>query len=1620
MNRAIALLLAFGVLVAPVCFGQGPTTGTPPFGTFGGGPFDTINLGNLNVHFVVPVLNKAGRGLPFSYNLSYDSSVWYPVGPVGSQTWTPVFNWGWMAQTAVHTGYVSYTFRLVNCDTQGEQYRVWDNFVYVDPWGTLHSFPKGLGHQLIYDPYDCLDGGVFNYGGTATDGSALGLSASITTHGGLNQSKITARNGSVYNPPYYAGGSATATDANGNQISVNTSGVFTDTLGTTALTVTGTGPVSLKYTAPAGSTQYTINYQSYTVATDFGISGIAEYAPAANNLVDNIQLPDGTHYKFTYEQTPGSCTPLSGTYSSYCVTARIASVTLPTGGEISYSYTGGNNGIESDGSTAGLNRTTPDSSTPWKYARSGSDPNWTTTVTDPLTNQTIINFEKDSSTTIPTNNFYETQRVVKQGSNTLSTTITCYNSNLSSCSNTAVTSPINRTTFFHYLPTSSGSQAETDTDYNSNGLVTDVYDYDYGTGSVGALLRHTNIAYWTLGNGIVDRPSAVSTYDGGGSLRAKTQYTYDEGSLTASGATQHISITGSRGNLTTVAAEASGTTTLYRKFTYYDTGILLTSSDVSTTNASTNPTTYNYSTSAASCDFAFPTSTSEPMSLSRSMTWNCNGGLLLSLTDENSKISSTAYSGTNYSNWFWRPYSTTDQSGNLTYFTYPSATQTESTLSFNSSVVGHLTTVDGLGRLSISQTEQGPGSGNYDSVETTYDANGRVLKVTMPYVAASGQLCSGTCPGTSYGYDTLNRITSVIDGGNGSTSSVYTNNDVLQTVASPTTQKQLEYDGIGRLKSVCEITSGTTQYPAGTCMQKNNQTGYWTKYTYDALGDLAGVTQNAQSTTQQTRTYLYDMLGRLASEGNPENGTTTYYWDAAAPSCGGGAYPTPGDLGTKKDNAGVYTCYGYDGLHRLLGFAPNSNTNCTGFVYDTATPPNGVNVSNTKGRLINAYTNTACNGRTSLVTDRWLGYSPRGEVTDIYSSTPNSGGYYHVTKSYWPHGALQSLGGLPGVPTIYYGASDASGLDGEGRVTKVTASSGTNPVSGVTYTNSGATQPIGSITQVTYGSSDSDNFSYDTGTGRMTGYQFNVGTSGQAVAGTLGWNSNGTLQTLNITDQFNSANAQNCTYGYDALLRINSVSCNSGSAWGQNFTYDYFGNINKSVPTGATGVSFLPTYSETTNQYSGLCGQLAYDNDGNLTNDCFHTYQWDANGRPIVIDTVNATYDGLGNLAEQDAPSWNQEYIYDENHVEIGGAVGQSPGFANIPLPGGARILYNPQASLTLYTHADWLGSARLHSTPSRTVYGDTAFAPFGETYANTNPPDAYHFADYPLNFALGLYDTPFREYHTVQGRWITPDPAGLAVVDPGNPQTWNRYAYVHNNPVSFTDPLGLTDCPDGHYGCNCPIDGCPRDYYGPGNPGNGCDPSDASCDGGPGGGGPGQGGPGPGGPSNGGGTHGPWPGNQTTGLPQLPTQPLSLGDLFGLTPGCDFGVCNPIGNGFLGAGISSAASLDPGLLNLLAGIASFAFDLSKANPSYGAGLCTFAAVPQLRGFGGCTYLCEVVTGDPTVNPLTAETFGIGHFKGPQVTAACGPGALCPRAVIIEVPDAGLGLHTANILGCVQ
>ena len=85
-------------------------------------------------------------------------------------------------------------------------------------------------------------------------------------------------------------------------------------------------------------------------------------------------------------------------------------------------------------------------------------------------------------------------------------------------------------------------------------------------------------------------------------------------------------------------------------------------------------------------------------------------------------------------------------------------------------------------------------------------------------------------------------------------------------------------------------------------------------------------------------------------------------------------------------------------------------------------------------------------------------------------------------------------------------------------------------------------------------------------------------------------------------------------------------------------------------------------------------------------------------------------------------------------------------------------------------------------------VLSDIAYAPFGEPYAQTGTD--LSFTGMNSDTFAGLYDFLCREYST-QGRWPRPDPAGLAAADRSNPQSWNRYAYVINQPLTWLDPTG-------------------------------------------------------------------------------------------------------------------------------------------------------------------------------------------------------------------------------------
>jgi RHS repeat-associated protein len=149
-------------------------------------------------------------------------------------------------------------------------------------------------------------------------------------------------------------------------------------------------------------------------------------------------------------------------------------------------------------------------------------------------------------------------------------------------------------------------------------------------------------------------------------------------------------------------------------------------------------------------------------------------------------------------------------------------------------------------------------------------------------------------------------------------------------------------------------------------------------------------------------------------------------------------------------------------------------------------------------------------------------------------------------------------------------------------------------------------------------------------------------------------------------------------------------------------------------------------------------------------------------GNPVAA--VHYHYDLAGNLiAETDASgAVIREYLY----------------------AGSYRVAMI--SSGTYYIHNDHLGTPQVISDANQQIAWAADYAPFGEKVLTASA------IENPLRFPgqyedgeTGLYYNYFRDYDASLGRYIQSDPIGL---DGG----LNTYAYVHGNPIRYTDPKGL------------------------------------------------------------------------------------------------------------------------------------------------------------------------------------------------------------------------------------
>lgn len=941
------------------------------------------------------------------------------------------------------------------------------------------------------------------------------------------------------------------------------------------------------------------------------------------------------------------------------------------------------------------------------------------------------------------------------------------------------------------------------------------------------------VAY--LARNLIRLPEEITVSAPGQGILSRTRYAYDETPVVRSTIPDgdprlDRSVGTIRGNLTSVTsytdAQASSGPVV-TKTRYYDTGaVRATLSPRFSTQSfdSDYSTKYEYDFDACSpshteriTTVTSPKSSPEGIALVTSTKSDCYTDLPLQVTDANEKITTYQY------NRLGQMTATRYPDGGLVRYFYtniaedraPSVTcsgqrvfNQATALPLRTAVCTKirdgspnpveklsLSTLDGLGR--VIQTFSKDPEGDV-TLDTQYDGMGRVWTVTNPYRTTSDP----TMGWARTHYDALGRVTelktysgtvpanpnSVADctapntpPGCGFTTGTITTtyegnaNTFVTTVTDQAGKVRRSLtDLLGRLVRVDEPNAngslGDVTNPAQpTC------------YRYDALNNLREVKQGpwdqnarwckAQGNDVQTRTFDYDSLSRLISATNPESGTIAYQYDAN------------GNVTSKRDDRGIVTAIDYDALNRPKckvyqydDGRPHERTRNVAFAYDGLTsgnlalscfgwqpsppiaPPAGLQFNDTKGRLIG-----------SLFPDdqsikEFQTYDAMGRVTQnmqVVKDVQFRIGYEHdlagnMTRITYPSGKVvkQVISAANRITDI---ASEGENyLTGiryapHGAIGSMTYAITTDPQLRETRVYNARLQPTQLLAQI--GARDVMNFTYDF---TRDGNNGNV---------------------YEITDQVQSG--RRYIYDYDPLNRISSAQITRIEA--QNYVYDRYGNMR---------INGVGSISTATNRIDGF----GYDAMGNLERDDRQKYVYDAENRLVQVNNLSDqaiasyVYDTSGRRVMKSVSGEANDTLY---VYHLGGHVLSEYEGPRDSIYGGDAEPASATAQVK-YHLADHLGTPRVTLRADGTQVSRDDYWPFGAQIGGDRFEGGTHkFTGKERDQESGLDNFSARYYGSTFGRLMSPDDVRNDT-HPSNPQSWNLYSYVRNNPLRFIDPTGL------------------------------------------------------------------------------------------------------------------------------------------------------------------------------------------------------------------------------------
>lgn len=603
---------------------------------------------------------------------------------------------------------------------------------------------------------------------------------------------------------------------------------------------------------------------------------------------------------------------------------------------------------------------------------------------------------------------------------------------------------------------------------------------------------------------------------------------------------------------------------------------------------------------------------------------------------------------------------------------------------------------------------------------------------------------------TAYNYDSAGNVTSVtrLSGTTNAVTSAMSYEPTYNQVATVTNPlnhtTSFAYDSSGNLLSVTDPLNHQNSFTynaAGQMVSTTDALNHSAQVVYEE-GDAVATTDALGRSLSK---YL-DSIGRATSITDPQGRTVSYEYDAmnrikraTDPLQGVTAfdYDPNGNLNDVTDPRGGVTSYTYDNMDRVVA-RRDPLLHDESYEYDA-------------------------NGNLSQMTDRkgqvtTFGYDALNRLTLITYADSSTTSYTYDAVNRLTQ-VVDSLSG-----TITYG------YDNLDRLTSETTSQGT-----ISYSYDAA----GRRATTTVTGQSAVSYSYDDAN-RLVGI-----TQGTANV-TIGYDAANRRTSLTLP------NGIVTEYGYDNASQLTSIIYRRGATVLGDLVYEYDLNGKRTKVGGnyARNISPQPltsaTYNAANQQTSFNSQTLTYDLNGNLTNDGINSYTWDARNRLVSISgtglSASFQYDAAGRRKSKTLNGVTTSYSYDGSNVvqeQSGGGAS-----ANILTGGLDEVFIRADSSGTWNLLRDGLGSSLALSDSTGALQTQYSYDAFGSS--NSAGTASSNSAQYTgrENDATGLQFNRARYYSPSLQRFISEDPIGMA-------GGINLYAYVGNDPISFSDPFG-------------------------------------------------------------------------------------------------------------------------------------------------------------------------------------------------------------------------------------